>query len=107
MLQIALPLSPRVINIHDAPPAWLWSEAFTYIGRNRRWGDTKWGNPFKCYDPMQRQTVIHQYEIYIMKSPLMKELHTLTNKTLICHCKPLACHGDILIDLYNKYVRGF
>jgi hypothetical protein len=30
---------------------------------------------------------------------LLNDLHELKNKTLVCFCKPKACHGDILAEL--------
>jgi len=66
-LFIALP--PRVINIADAPPDWHLSKAFTYIGRNKCWGDTIWGNPFKLSKSQGRLTIIEQYINLSTKQP--------------------------------------
>ncbi len=30
---------------------------------------------------------------------ILDRLHLLHDQTLVCHCKPLACHGDILSEL--------
>lgn len=32
----------------------------------------------------------------------MSELDDLRDKILVCFCKPLACHGDILINLIEQ-----
>jgi len=33
---------------------------------------------------------------------LLDQLDNLQGKVLGCHCKPLACHGDILAELANN-----
>lgn len=33
---------------------------------------------------------------------LLKDLHELKGKTLGCFCKPLSCHGDILVRLADE-----
>ncbi len=71
-----------------------------YIGRG-----SKWGNPFKIGKDGNREEVIAKYEKYIMNSPyLIISLKELKNKTLGCFCKPLPCHGDILIKLVNSNI---
>lgn len=73
-----------------------------YIGRG-----TPWGNPFAIgHDGMSRDDVIEKYReffnVNIANSPeKIKELKGLKNKTLGCHCKPAACHGDIIADFLN------
>lgn len=74
-----------------------------YIGRG-----TPWGNPFAIGDEgMTREDVINKYknyfnETYINNPTKLKELKSLKNKTLGCHCKPAACHGDIIAELLNS-----
>ena len=69
-----------------------------YIGRS-----SKWGNPYKISDGLTREQVIQMYEAYLINHPsLMNDLDELEGKVLGCHCKPKACHGDILI----KYLKG-
>lgn len=63
-----------------------------YIGR-----PSKWENPFRIGKDGTREEVISKYEAYIMNKPdLIQALPELIGKTLGCHCKPNACHGDIL-----------
>lgn len=33
---------------------------------------------------------------------ILNNLHLLKDKTLGCFCKPLACHGDVLVELVEK-----
>lgn len=74
-----------------------------YIGRG-----TPWGNPFAIGDEgMTREDVIQKYkkyfnETYINNPVKLKELKSLKNKTLGCHCKPAACHGDIIAEFLNS-----
>ena len=76
-----------------------------YIGRG-----TRWGNPF----PIgiggvgdDREEVIKKYKEYFQKEILMnpderKHLLSLRGYKLGCHCKPLACHGDIIAAYLNS-----
>lgn len=34
---------------------------------------------------------------------LMTKLRDLRDKTLGCWCKPGSCHGDLLVELYEKH----
>lgn len=66
-----------------------------YIGRG-----SKWGNPFIIKRHGNREEVISKYKAYIMSRPdLIKSLPELKEKVLGCWCKPLACHGDILVQM--------
>ena len=66
-----------------------------YIGRPSRWG-----NPFSIGPDGTRKEVIDKYRQFILTHPqLMEDLHELRGKTLGCFCKPLPCHGDVLVEL--------
>lgn len=66
-----------------------------YIGR-----PSKWGNPFIIGKDGTRNDVIKKYEEWIInQSELINALPELKNKILGCWCKPLPCHGDILLKL--------
>jgi hypothetical protein len=32
---------------------------------------------------------------------MQADLHELKDKRLGCYCKPLACHGDVYVELLN------
>lgn len=76
-----------------------------YIGRG-----TRWGNPF----PIgiggvgdTREQVIEKFKKYFNEEILTnkenrKALLSLRGYKLGCHCKPLACHGDILAAYLNS-----
>lgn len=74
------------------------SPDYVYIGRG-----SKWGNPFRIGKDGNRQEVIEKYKQYLLKNKyLLSCLPELKNKTLGCFCKPLACHGDILIEMIHN-----
>lgn len=69
-----------------------------YIGRG-----SKWGNMFVMGRDGNRDEVIDKYERKIRKDEyLMSCLGELEDKVLGCYCKPLRCHGDILIKLLDE-----
>jgi uncharacterized protein YebE (UPF0316 family) len=70
---------------------------------------SKWGNPFKVGVDGTRTEVIALYKEYIYNSDLYNDLDELEGKTLGCHCKPKACHGDVLVELcrHNEFKHIF
>ena len=63
---------------------------------------TIWGNPFRIDRDGTREEVIAKYRAWIVHQPeLMKRLRELKDKRLGCWCKPLACPGDVLVELLN------
>jgi hypothetical protein len=69
-----------------------------YIGR-----PSKWGNPYKIGPDGTREEVIWKYKLYIIQNQsLLDSFSELKGKNLVCFCKPLPCHGDILLELANK-----
>ena len=69
-----------------------------YIGRG-----SKWGNKFIIGRDGNREEVIRKYREWILKNnDLLNSLEELKGKVLGCFCKPLACHGDVLVELVNK-----
>ncbi len=66
-----------------------------YIGR-----PSKCGNPFVIGRDGSRTEVIAKYRAWIVAQPaLMNALDELRGRDLICWCAPLACHGDVLVEL--------
>lgn len=60
----------------------------------------KWGNPYKVGKDGTRREVIEKYRQYIMtRKDLLDSLHELEGKRLGCFCAPMACHGDVLVEL--------
>lgn len=72
--------------------------ADVYIGR-----PSKWGNPFVIGVDGDRDEVIEKYSRWVKTQPqLMAALPELKGKTLVCWCKPQACHGDVLACLVGE-----
>lgn len=108
----------RVINIDREDPT-AYGDKYVYIGRNphRPPNTPNWSNPYSMYDfqigeaPPSREEVIHQFAYGFERENLPTNLTKadvlqLRGKVLGCHCKPLACHGDILADYLNSLDDG-
>jgi hypothetical protein len=81
----------RVVNLHH-------EEYDVLIAR-----PSKWGNPFLIGRDRDRELVIKLYEIHLRRCPdLLAALPELAGKRLGCHCKPEACHGDVLVKLLRE-----
>lgn len=82
----------KVVNIKHA-------KYDVYIGRG-----SKWGNPFSHIGSyMSRKECIAAYEVHLKEHPeLLAALPELKGKILGCHCRPDACHGDVLVRLANE-----
>lgn len=100
-----------VINIRDTPDFNPFKNPQDlYIGRaNKIYGypHSDWASPFFIGEDGSRAQVINQYEEYIRSIPgLMARIPELEGKRLGCWCKPLLCHGDILVKLLKEYKKG-
>lgn len=67
-----------------------------YIGRG-----SFWGNPFVIGKDGTREEVIQRYleDLWSRRyeEGMIEKLLELEGKTLGCFCKPLPCHGDVII----------
>lgn len=83
-----------------------------YIGRG-----SPLGNPFIIGKHGTREEVIEKYSVYL-KDQIVKRnaeiinelkriyiLSTTQNVVLLCFCKPLPCHGQVIIDVLNELHR--
>ena len=86
----------KVVNIYSIPEDWESDPDYVYIGRG-----SKWGNPW-IIGNLTRREVIERYEVDLLDSALMDDLHELEGKFLVCHCAPLPCHGDVLVKWLKK-----
>lgn len=87
---MALQNNTKVIHIKDKKG----TPDEVYIGR-----PSKWGNPFIIGKDGDRTEVIRKYKRwFLLHKNLIKSLDELRGKTLVCYCKPHACHGDILLE---------
>lgn len=69
-----------------------------YVGR-----PTKWGNPYVIGPDGNREQVIRRYRLLLDDNPELKDQarQELRGKDLVCFCKPLACHADVLLEVAN------
>jgi hypothetical protein len=74
---------------HDIP------EGAVYIGRPGPWGNQFGGLP--------RGEAIAKHRAWVLASPDVqaKAKCELRGRTLVCWCKPKACHGDVLLEVAN------
>ena len=90
----------RVVNINK--------EIYdVYIGRG-----SKWGNPYTHISDKEtlakyvvgsREEAMLKYREYLESNEeLLNSLHELDGKIIGCFCKPLSCHGDILLEFLTK-----
>ena len=96
-LRRALNLGPvaRVYNKkHDHP------KGCVYVGR-----PSKWGNPFVVGKDGTREQVIEKYRVWIGHRIENGEvdIEELRGQDLLCWCAPLPCHGDVLVELANRW----
>lgn len=91
-------MNTKVVNIRN-------DKYDVYIGRANYYKglqQSKWHNPYYVDMDGTREEVIEKYRKYILASPdLLLALPELKDKTLGCWCKPLACHGDVLVELVD------
>lgn len=64
---------------------------------------SKWGNPYRIGPHGNREQVLALYRTFLARRPDLIEAakRELRGRDLVCCCAPLACHGDILLDLAN------
>lgn len=71
-----------------------------YIGRG-----TIYGNEFIIGKDGTREEVIAKYKAWFYSRPNIMYLARieLINKTLVCHCAPLPCHGDVIAEYLQQF----
>jgi len=114
----------RVINIKDAPKGWEEDEQYVYIGRAGNGLDGYFGNPhvlnkecdhcavYSGVGPLYRHTredAIADFEKYFNERlgedrAFLEAIKGLRGKTLVCFCKPLLCHGDVIAEFVDNPV---
>jgi hypothetical protein len=86
---------------------------YIYIGRSR--SENNLGNPFTTHEPKHGQVKVKDRDqailmfdqwlegkIYpdlapVRREYILKACILLIGRTMVCHCKPLPCHGDVLV----------
>jgi hypothetical protein len=91
----------KVVRLDNTPNYTL------YIGRAfAGFPASKWKNPFPEWK-FGRKGCLVLYEEHVRSTPkLMAALHELDDQVLGCWCKPLACHGDILVKLRKEQLES-
>lgn len=85
-----------------------------YIGRVSSLHDfkgSKFANPFPVRSPAERGSSIGKYRDWlwqqIANNVITKhDLLSLNGKKLVCYCKPLACHGDVVKEVVELLVSN-
>ena len=109
-------------DTHVNLKTWMADENNVYIGRKgivfvpndtgekERWPkiNSKWCNPYNLKE-YSRDECIDKYRTYIERKIknneiTIDELKDLSGKTLGCWCKPEACHGDVIVEMFEKYL---
>lgn len=87
-------MKPRVYSMKETPRP----KDAVYIGR-----PSPWGNPFTIGKDGTREEVISKYREWLSKQPdlITKMKSQLKGKSLVCFCSPLACHGDVILEVVN------
>lgn len=90
---------PKVLNRkRDGVP-----EGAVYVGR-----PSKWGNPhpvgrcFRCGLTHDRAGAIAAFRRTLSVSTVFEARRELRGKDLVCHCAPLPCHADVLLEIANE-----
>ncbi len=69
-----------------------------FIGR-----PSKWENPYRIGKDGTRKEVIEKYRFYLTANrELMEDIMSLDGKVLGCYCKPLPCHGDVIVRVIEE-----
>ena len=68
------------------------------------------GNPFKIRRDGSREQVIAKFKIYLwnrvrVDRDFFLAIEHLRGKILMCCCKPLSCHGDVIVEYLDWSLR--
>ena len=85
---------PKVYNVKDRDVP----QDAVYIGRRG-----PWGNQYIIGVHGNRDEVIAKFKSFCEHNPwfVARVSRDLCGKSLVCHCSPLACHGDVLLEIAN------
>lgn len=93
-----------VINIKDAPEGWMHDSKYVYIGRAGAGFAGTWGNPYVLRFEKHRDKILELYTWWLSRqdAEYLAKMDSLWGKTLVCFCKPKACHGDVIVDYVDR-----
>lgn len=97
-----------LINMRNNPT----DEVDFYIGDktdSTNFEVSQFRNPFdkaeKGRDGAVTHYMIYFYRRYLSEVEFRESVHGLEGKTLGCWCYPRRCHGEVIVDLLNRYVE--
>ena len=87
------------LNLRNLPHS---NTEIVYIGR-----PSIFGNPYRIGYDGTRVEVIQKYELYVVDrikhDPWFRDaVKGLHGKLLSCWCRPLPCHGDVLVKIAEE-----
>ena len=102
-----------VLNIRDCPAGWQDDPQYVYIGRRHsryHVTDSLFKNPYRVDRDGTRDEVIAQFihdweDLIVEDMGRRAAVRGLAGKTLVCWCKPHACHGDWLAAQADQLAR--
>ena len=112
-------MKTKVINIKEAGRQ-PWPKDFVYIGRKNGYSRApldvfnplagQWGNPYRIGPDGDRTQVIEKFKQFVedylhstkRSGASNTQFKDLKGKTLVCFCKPEACHGDVLAEIVEN-----
>lgn len=73
-----------------------------FVGR-----PSKYGNKFVIGRDGTREQVLQKHKVDLLSDPhrIRDIIYSLRGKDLVCYCKPLACHADLLLRIANARLR--
>ena len=91
-------MKTRVVNLKKEPYD-------VYIGRG-----SPFGNPFVVGLHISREVAITKFKQYFYDKletdwQFRNNVIMLTGKILGCFCKPLACHGDVIVEYLERIIK--
>ncbi len=101
----------KVISMRGLPAGWDADDQYVYIGRAGKGVEGYFGNPFPMVPGQStREESIDAFRVHFnerMESdPEFKaRVLALQGKKLVCFCKPLACHGDVIAEHLNSLIK--
>lgn len=74
---------------------------WTHVGR-----PSQFGNPFTAKQYGREEAIARYRDQFYRKLRLYPEfkaaVDALAGQVLVCYCKPLPCHGDVIADYLNR-----
>ena len=99
--------TPHVVNINTCENGWNTDPQYVYIGREnlrRKLPESPFHNPFQVGKDGDRDRCIALFREHFESNAELQEmaLEQLAGKTLVCFCKPEACHGDVIVEFLQR-----